>query len=221
MAKEQLQIEVVNTGRRLTVLFNPKEYSLNKSNNFANQDIPGLTGPLVQFVHGQQRTLDMELFFDTYDTPSAKKEDVRGRTDEVVELMDIDETLHAPPILRVIWSSLNFQCVLSKVTQKFTLFADDGTPVRATLNVTFSEVIFPEEESKAVKRQTADFTKFHTVIEGETLPLIAGKLYDDPAAWRPIAIANDLADPMAIAAGQELRVPLLPFNDPESGEEVT
>ena len=42
------------------LLFNPEEYTLNKDNNFASQAIPGLTGPLLQFVHGNMRTLEME-----------------------------------------------------------------------------------------------------------------------------------------------------------------
>jgi len=220
MGFEKLQIEVVHTGQRIPVLFNPEHYSLNKSNTFAPQQIPGLSGPLVQFVSGAQRTLDMELFFDTYDTPALAKRDVRDLTGQVTKLMEIDATLHAPPVLRVVWSSLNFQCVLSKANQEFNLFSEDGTPVRATITVTFDEVIFPEQESQAVKRQTADFSKVHTVMEGETLSYIAGVLYDNPFAWRPIAIANGLADPRSIFVGQELRVPNLPFNDPASGEAV-
>ena len=47
-------------------MFNPEEYTLNKDNNFASQAVPGLSGPLLQFVHGNMRTLEMELFFDTY-----------------------------------------------------------------------------------------------------------------------------------------------------------
>ena len=49
---------------------------------------------------------------------------------------------------------------------------------------------------------------------------LAALLYDDPLAWRPIAIANRLDDPRAIAVGQQLRVPSLPFVDPETREVV-
>ena len=62
--------------RSSNVTFNPEEYSLNKDNNFASQAIPGLTSPLLQFVHGNLRTLDMELFFDTFEL-----QDRRSRPD--------------------------------------------------------------------------------------------------------------------------------------------
>src|SRR5262245_59257585 len=70
------------------VLYNPEEYTLSKDNNFASQTIPGLSSPLLQFVNGNLRTLEMELFFDTYDTPSLTKVDVRTETNKVVRLLD-------------------------------------------------------------------------------------------------------------------------------------
>jgi hypothetical protein len=66
MPLEKAQITVVHTGEKIEVLFNPEEYTLNKDNNFASQTIPGLSSPLLQFVNGNLRTLEMELFFDTY-----------------------------------------------------------------------------------------------------------------------------------------------------------
>src|SRR4029079_18781919 len=143
-----------------------------------------------QFVNGGMATLDMELFFDTYDTPDPKKKDVRDFTGRFTGLMQIETSLHAPPVLVVSWSSLQFRCVLARASQKFVLFADDGTPVRARMNVTFNEVIDAELEAKRLNLQTADYTKLHVVQPGDTLPLIAARLYDNPALWRPIALEN-------------------------------
>ncbi len=218
MALAKARITVEHTGEQFDVMFNPEEYTLNKDNNFASQAVPGLSSPLLQFVHGNLRTLDMELFFDTYEPKPAR--DVREETQKIVNLLKIDPALHAPPILRVSWASLQFRCVLAKVSQKFVMFVEDGRPVRARLTVTFNEFIDEEREAKEVNRQTADFTKVHEVIQGETVSGIAGKLYDNPQLWRPIAIANGVEDPRSISAGQLLRVPSLPFTDPQSGEVI-
>jgi hypothetical protein len=166
------------------------------------------------------QTLEMELLFDTWDTDDVEKQDVRELTTRVVRLLDIDRNLHAPPILRVQWGSLDFRCVLARASQKFQMFADNGQPVRARVAVTFNRYIDPEREAKEVNRQTADFTKMHMVVDGETLAGIAALHYDDPKVWRPIALANELSDPRSIRVGQLLRVPSLPFNDPVSGEAV-
>src|SRR6266566_1668321 len=114
MALTKAQILVEHTGEKIPVMFNPEEYTLNKDNNFASQTVPGLRSPLLQFVNGNLRTLEMELFFDTFE----KHTDVRDETKKVVSLMNIDPTLHAPPVLQVTWGSLTLTCVLARVSQK-------------------------------------------------------------------------------------------------------
>jgi LysM repeat protein len=203
---------------RVTVRYNPEEYTVSKDNNFAVQSVPGLGAPIVQFVNGNQRTLEIDLFFDSYDTPFVAKRDVRRQTERIVRLMDIESETHAPPVLWVNMASLNLRCVLSRVSEHFTMFIPSGVPVRARLGCTFIETRDATQEAKAANLQTADFSKVHTVTSGETLSEIAAALYRDPAQWRPIAIANQIADPLSIEPGQTLRVPALPFTDPESGE---
>lgn len=220
MALAKLQVTVEHTGEVIFLPFNPEEYTLVQDNTIAAQAIPGLSGPILQFVNGNMRTLEMELFFDTWDTPNPAKQDVRDLTNRLVRLLEIDSALHAPPVLRVQWGSLDFRCLLARASQKFQMFADDGRPVRARVSVTFNRFIDAEREAKEVNRQTADFSKIHIVIEGESLSGIAAQHYENARLWRPIALANALSDPRAIDSGMLLRIPSLPFNDPETGEVV-
>lgn len=212
LAKAKVLIEA--TGDQFEVKFNPEEYEIGKGNNFAAQNVPGLSGPLLQFVYGELRTLTMELFFDTYE----QNRDVREDTGKITDLLKINRDLHAPPIVQISWASLQFRGVLARAGQKFILFFPDGRPARARIQCTFHEFIDPAREAKEVDRQTANFTKTHIVVEGETLSDIAARLYEDPRLWRPIALANEIANPRALAAGQSLTVPALPFFDPETGE---
>jgi hypothetical protein len=214
MGLEKLLITIEHTGRTITALFNPDEYNLEKQNNYASQAIPGLSGPILQFVNGDQRTLGMELFFDT----TADRTDVRAFTNQVTDLLKIDPELHAPPVLLVTWGSLSLRCVLVRASQKFVQFLEDGRPVRARLTVTFNEFLDPEREAKEVNRQTADFTKVHVTGLGETLEGIASRYYQNPLVWRAIALANDIDDPLDIQTGVELQIPSLPFTDPQTGE---
>lgn len=214
MALIKVRITIEHTGSFFDVTSNPEDYTLSRDNNFAAQAVPGLSSPLLQFVHGNLRTLEMELFFDTFE----EHRDVREETQKVVGLLDIDPELHAPPVLKVAWASLQFRCVLARASQKFILFFPDGRPARARLSVSFQEYVDPGRESREVKRQTANFSKSHAVVEGETLSAIAGRFYQDPQMWRPIAIENGLDDPRALSTGQTLLVPPLPYVDPETGE---
>jgi LysM repeat protein len=187
-------------GSPIEVLFNPTEYRLQKTNQFAEVAIPGLESPPIQFVRGGMRSLSMQLFFDTYEAG----EDVRSYTGQVVGLMAVDAELHAPPVCIFSWGNLNFVGVVTQANQNFQLFLSDGTPVRATLDVTFNEYV-----DQAGDRQSANFTKRYTVQRGDTLSSIAAEKYGDPGLWRPLAEENDIDDPLSVTPGQVLVIPAI------------
>jgi LysM repeat protein len=210
---EHVQILNEQTGEKIFAMFNPEEYSLNKDNNYASQAIPGLTSPLLQFVHGNLQTLDVELFFDTFET----QEDVRTKTSQIFNLLTINSDLHTPPVLRVTWGTLDFRCVLTKVNQKFIRFFSDGRPGRARLTVTFNEYLDAATQVTQANLQSPDFHKAYTVKQGDTISGIAARYYEDATKWRPIALANALVDPRSIVPGQVIQIPPLPFTDPSTG----
>ena len=74
-----------------------------------------------------------------------------------------------------------------------------------------------ELEAKAVKRETADFTKRRVVAEGQSLPGLAAEEYGDPRLWRVIAARNGVEAPRCLAAGTALVLPKLPWRDPVTG----
>ena len=225
MPLEKATITNTVTGERVPVMFNPEEYSVNKDLNYAQSAVPGLSAPLLQFVHGNMGTLEMELFLDTYEEHREGSKvlneqggDVRELLQKILALMEIDRTTHAPPVLLFTWASLSFTCVLARANQRFVMFRPDGTPVRARVQVSFNEFRNAELEAKEIKRETADYSKLRRVGEGETLSSIANDVYRDARLWRPIAIANAIDEPRALAVGTRLLVPRLPFRDPETGE---
>ncbi|MBS0559285.1 MAG: LysM peptidoglycan-binding domain-containing protein [Proteobacteria bacterium] len=224
MPMEKAVITNTVTGDRIPVMFNPTDYTVNQEVNYAQSVIPGLSGPVLQFVSGNMQTLEMELFLDTNEEHrvgnrivNRAQEDVRTLTRQITGLMSIQPSTHAPPVLLFTWASLSFTCVLARAQQKFVMFLPDGTPVRARLQVVFNEFRNVDLEAKEVKRETADFTKVHVVNQGETLSGIAAQEYGDPALWRVIALANAVDRPRRLTSGQELRLPSLPYRDPDSG----
>jgi hypothetical protein len=226
MGLEKATITNTVTGERLPVLFNPEEYTVNKGNTFAEAVVPGLEAPILQFVSGSLTTLDLELLVDTYEahadsgSSNAAGDDVRTLTRRISALLDIDPAIHAPPIVLFTWGSLDFRCVLTKVVERFVMFLPTGVPVRARLQVTFSEFTTAELEAKETKRETADYSKLHVVLEGDSVSSIASAAYRHPGAWRPIAQRNGLDDPRQLTVGRRLVIPRLPFRDPETGEVV-
>jgi nucleoid-associated protein YgaU len=185
--------------------FNPNNYSLAKSNQIAEAAVPGLDAPILQYVHGNVRTLDMELFFDSYE----KGTPVFDATQPIYNLLLIDPGTHAPPICDIFWGTLSLQAVLDHVTTKFTLFLPDGTPVRATVTVTFKEYLDVDELVQVKPTRSADHRTMRVVRSGDRIDNIAAEEYGDPEKWRPITEANRLNDPFSLEAGHILIVPAL------------
>jgi len=215
-------INGANAGVHIPVLFNPAEYSIEKGNTFQSTSLPGLPTPVTQFVTGNADTLSMELYFDTYAKSSRQpevtaREDVRHYTRKIANLMEIDPTLHAPPICQFTWGpplgspeGFQFVGIIEKVSQKFTYFLDDGTPVRATLSVTFKEYKTVKQQLAEIKPQSSDRTKLREFKEGDSLWMLASTEYSDPEKWRVIADHNNIDNPRFVAPGTQLELPPLP-----------
>lgn len=189
----------------IPVMFNPPEYQLQVTNQFAEVGIPGLGSSLLQFVKGSAQTLTMELFFDTTDEGI----DVRVFTALVMDLTSLNSETHAPPRLLFLWGSLIFPCVLESVTQKFDYFNALGMPLRARLNVTLKGNDTLQDLLGGVQLLSADRTKQWMFKKGDTLQKIAAQEYGDPNQWRPIARANQIDNPLTIPAGRSLKIPAL------------
>jgi hypothetical protein len=187
------------------VLFNPTQYSVDKGNTIAQAAIPGLVAPILQYVHGNMRTLSMDLFFDTFEEGT----DVTQNTNQIYQLLYLDPATHAPPICNLSWGTFSFRGVLDHVSGRFTLFLANGTPVRATLSVVFNEFIDVNVLVQQQPTQSADHRKNRLVKTGDRIDNIAAEEYGDPAKWRPIAEANDLDDPSQLEPGHVLIIPRL------------
>jgi hypothetical protein len=208
--------------------YNPTEYTLSKTAQFAEHAIPGLDSPILQFVRGQAETLTLDLFFDTSDSGMGEHAAaVTEKTDKFYRLVKMSGASHAPPICRFSWGERGFAgselygdwagqrrtdgftCVVESLRQRFTLFSSEGVPLRAVLTVSMKEYKSVEQQLSELNLQSADQTHAHTVRQGETLSDIATAAYGDPREWRTIAVTNAIADPLAVPPGSILTVPPL------------
>lgn len=193
-----------NAQKSIVALFNPKEYTISKSVPWNPQTASGLDAPEMQFTTGQGETLQLELFFDTYEQGLP----VKIHTDALHQLALIDTSLHRPPLVLVSWGTLKFKGVIESINHRFTMFLESGIPVRATVALTLREARSATEQATENRgNESPDHAKLHAVCRGETLQSIAGQEYDDPNEWRRIADANGIDDPFMLEPGTRLIIP--------------
>jgi len=205
-----------NSSENLIVAqFNPNRLNFSRTVNWRTQDAKR-DSPEVQFTGAQPTTLTIDLFFDTYDSEYWHKEDVRKQTDRLLGLTTVDGKKHRPPVCRLRWGRMRrfFQGILQSLEQQFTLFMDDGTPVRATSHCTFKGWRTNYKDLIKQNLESSDVAKTWIVKRGETLHGIAAFEYRNPALWRPIAIKNGIDDPINLIPGSVLLIPTLGDREP-------
>jgi contractile injection system tube protein/LysM domain-containing protein len=196
------------------VLFNPTEYTFEDASKWQEHGTSGWK-PELQYTGGDRRRLSMELFYDTYE----QDQDVRLYTGKLAALLVVSTNDgndgKRPPKLELSWgkkegdTGFPFVCVLETLKQQFTMFTEEGTPVRAKCSVSFKEFILPKEEQQREPRRGSYPEQTYTVREGETLASIAAALWKDPRKWRLLANANGIRNPRILQAGQSLQVPAI------------
>ena len=216
MALEKAVIDVLdgaNVVAQIRVLFNPAEYSIERANAYKSTSIPGLSGPILQFINGEADILSMDLFMDDYTDPAKDgAKSVAVRLDDFAQLMEIKSNIHAPSVVRFVWGKLSFKAIIEKISRKMTLFQPNGIPARASVNVTFKEYKTLPELLRDPRLESSDKSKRRVVVGLDTVWLLADREYHDVSAWRAIADANDLDDPRSIRPGDWLILPPLEAN---------
>jgi nucleoid-associated protein YgaU len=197
-------------GGELTFRFNPKEYSISKSATWYRPTTKAArqaTRP--EFGGVQPRTLQMELFFDDWE---GRKDLVKDIETLLAWLQPTARTINSkkpqPQVLTFQWGSKQgpFNGYLKSVSAKYTMFDSEGTPVRATAQISLEEVATEPERQNPTSGSLAG-RRTHVVAAGDSLHSIAYREYQDPALWRGLAAFNGIDDPLRVAPGSRLLIP--------------
>ena len=201
-------------------LFNPAQYSITKTNGYQVQSIPGVSFGIPQFVGGAPREMTLELLFDvTLSKPV--KASVRPITDALFAMMEVPNggsgAGSAPPTVTFRWGAFeSFKAVPVSIDVRFVLFRADGEPVRAWTQMHLLQVAADPRSGGSTPpgqnptTRAAEAGSNCVVCEGDSLPSLAYSAYGDPTAWRTIARANGIDDPLRMRPGQTLTIPESP-----------
>jgi len=209
LTKAFLEIE---NGPQVPCQFNPTQLAITRGASWPTKVGAAKTAELT-FGGASPASMTVELFFDTTDTGQA----VSKHTDELLRLVRIDPQLPRssedkgnarPPTVTFRWGTMEtFKAVVTSLTITFTLISADGVPLRATSAMTLQEYRTETVEPTNPTSGTPHPHRTHRVRPGETLDRIAAGHYGDATAWRRLAAANGITDPLAVRPGTLLAVP--------------
>jgi nucleoid-associated protein YgaU len=199
-------------GKRLEFRFNPKEYSVNKAAAWTrptNKGAKSSTRP--EFGGVQPQTVQLELFFDDWEGKGDLVQDINTLLGWLKPSdKSIDTKKPEPQLLHLEGGNTGplsqFKGVLKSVNAKYTMFKNNGTPVRATVTIALEE--FPTDPKKTNPTSgSLAARRTHVAIAGDSLHSIAFAEYEDPALWRGLARFNDIDDPLRLKPGTRLLIP--------------
>ncbi|MFH8801202.1 LysM peptidoglycan-binding domain-containing protein [Streptomyces sp. NPDC017936] len=197
---------------RLNLQFNPSTLELSKTTEWRRSPSRmAEESALPEFVGSGPRVLSLEVFLDATATHDNSVEQAVEKLMKacVPTKASLGRKKPASPWVRFEWGSArttSFDGVLSSLSVTYTLFDVDGRPLRATCRLSIEEAsVGPAGQNPTSGSRTGRST--HVVVAGDSLALLAWREYGDATAWRVIAEANDIDDPMALAPGTELVLP--------------
>lgn len=197
---------------RIQFQFNPKELQLTKAATWNRTPAKGAksAGP-PEYQGPQPSKLTVEMFLDASDTHDTSVVTTVERL--FACCVPTGETRAqrraSPPWVVFHWGGLTgFPGYVSQVQANYTLFTTSGVPIRAVCQVTMEE-ISGDTPGQNPTSGALHPRRVHRVSSGDTLAVLAWREYGDPGAWRAIAEANGIDDPVRLAHGRELLLPAL------------
>jgi hypothetical protein len=210
-------------GPEIEVQFNPASLKLDLANHVEGGDTRGRQSR--QYLGKTSTTLTFDLHFDTADEgTSAAPVSVRTRT-ALIEafLLPIGSgnAKQAPPKARFHWDDLVIDGIIESLSLDFSLFAPDGTPLRAKMTVAIREqdakyellqsgpgANRPIEASPPGSPGTGPGStsggppdRSADALDGESAADFATRMGLDPSAWRGIAAQLGAGSSLSLPAG--------------------
>jgi len=197
--------------------FNPESFTIERSVNYSQHQIPGSDRPVIQYISGSAETMSFSLLFDTYSggigtgqveaaastiAPDAAKADVRIFTEPLMKLTTVNSDTHTPSLVEFVWGTISFKGYIQSISQQFTMFNMFGKPVRATVDISLIS-----NKSDNNVRNSPDRTKARTISEGDRLYTFAYAEYSDCTEWRRIAEENGIDNPRRLRSGTDIVIP--------------
>lgn len=204
-------------GARLATVkfqFNPSTLALSKHTEWRRN--PSRTADetsMPEFVGSGPRNLSVDVLLDATATHDNS---VETRVEQLLKACvptkkSLATKKPASPWVRFEWGTAkttSFDGVLSNLSVDYSLFDVDGRPLRARCSLSIEEAgtDTPGQNPTSGSREAR---RTHRVVAGDSLPQLAWREYGDATAWRVIAEANDIDDPMLLVPGVELLVPAM------------
>lgn len=198
----------IPAGPPYVAMFNPENWSTDLNVEYYAERKPGSDGIVWGFNLISSPQLSFDLLIDGTGA-SGEKRDVLAEIILLREVVLFNGQTHRPNQLLIVWGTQIFKGVLTSMNIKYTLFRPNGTPLRATVSLSFYGQKSPLQILRDMNLASADLTHTRLTKKNDRLDLICHYIYKDSRHYIEVARANNLTTFRKLPEGTELVYPPL------------
>lgn len=116
---------------------------------------------------------------------------------------------HRPNYLWLFWGAQDFKGVLTDFSVSYQMYAPQGFPLRAEVEITVKESVDPGTAEQLAENESPDMTHTRKVTQATSLGKMCAEIYRDPTLYVAVARANDLNQFRQLKPGTLLDFPPL------------
>lgn len=198
------------------VELNPDNYKRSFRVNYENAQGKSTSAKSQKYGKTKDDGLQLEFFIDGTGISTVNSGeiptpiDVEKKIRDLIKLVkEIDPESHRPGFLKVSWGDLIKRCVLESLDIDYTLFDNEGKPLRAKVNVKFRGAISNEHRDKKERKNSPDLTHFRTMERSDRIDYTSFEIYRDPTYYMKVAKFNNLVSFRNLPLGTVLKFPPL------------
>ncbi|HET7487968.1 MAG TPA: hypothetical protein VFJ85_08570 [Acidimicrobiales bacterium] len=212
--KATLTVQAPTTGGaarqldRIEFPFNPKEWSITHACEWKVETTKKAPPP-PEFKGPKPASASVEIFLDESEKDGGDISKTVARLRKIVapEPDSVNGNKPSAPHVMFQWgSAIMFKGYVESVAVKYTMFRSNGTPIRGSCTVSMKEFPAPPGPTNPSSGGEPG-NRRHRMVTGDTLASVAYAEYGSPGAWRRLAEANRIDDPMRIPEGTSILVP--------------
>lgn len=135
-------------GINISAQYNPKELQVDMTVPWQQHQRPNSSGLQYEFTGAQGRTMSIDLLFDGFE----QAQSVGGAVAILTQLATVRQPGSSDPEMRrphhcvATWGNVlgtgdaaSFECVITQISTKYTMFSQGGDPLRATVTLKLQE----------------------------------------------------------------------------------
>lgn len=188
------------------VMFNPENFSLGNVFKFDDAQSDAETGSEQKFKSVVPREFSYNFLIDSTNA-SGTPNDVVEQITLFKKTTGFEGKERRPLYLTISFGTFTIRCIIKAFEFKYTLFGNDGTPVRAMISATFCEYKTPDQQLRENPDLASKLTRLVNMDVGQTLDLLAHTVYGEADKLIEIAKANGLNSLKAVTDGLRLELP--------------